>query len=146
MATTRAKTLRLAADTKGLHFEMDLPQHHPHVRMLEEQVECGEVVGASFGFKAGPGNSRIEFRGNRPHRTLSGFKQILDVSPTWEPAYAQTEGTIEIRSMRRYSTAPILVPDDQGQLREYAHQRIADMLRAADLGLDALEETIRRAS
>lgn len=97
-ATTAAGTLRLGEDTKGFHVEADLPEHHPHVRMLREQVERGEVAGMSWGFKAGRGNASIEVRGNTIHRTLSGFEQILDVSPTWDPAYTQTDA--EIRRLR----------------------------------------------
>jgi hypothetical protein len=51
----------------------------------------------SYGFVAGPGNSKIEHRGEKPHRTLLGFTRLIDVSPTWDPAYAATSA--ELRSM-----------------------------------------------
>lgn len=112
MATTAAGTLRLGEDTKGLHVEADLPQHHPEVRMLREQIDRGEVGGMSWGFVIGDRkNARVELRGASLHRELLGFKKILDVSPTWEPTYAETD--VEIRSMRYNSIRDFLGLEQQ---------------------------------
>jgi phage head maturation protease len=57
----------------------------------------------SFGFVAGAGNSKVEQRGGKPHRSLTGFKRLLDVSPTWDPAYTGTSA--ELRSLRALQIA-----------------------------------------
>jgi HK97 family phage prohead protease len=90
-------TMRLSDDTKGLHVEVpNLPKHHPHVAMLREQIERGEVRHMSYGFVAGRGNSKIENRGSeKPHRIITGYTALLDVSPTWRPAFSGT--TAELR-------------------------------------------------
>jgi HK97 family phage prohead protease len=80
-------SLRMAADSTGLHFEVDLPERDYGLRDL---VAAGEVRGASFGFIAGnetrDGNVRV----------LRSFRQLLDVSPAFRPAYAAT--TVAVRS------------------------------------------------
>jgi HK97 family phage prohead protease len=99
MGHTEAGTLRLSADTRGLHTELDLPKHHPYVGMLREQVERGEVKGMSWGFAIGDhSNYTVESRGRGLHREIHGFHYLLDVSPTWAPAYAGADHGVEIRS------------------------------------------------
>lgn len=96
LATTRAGTLTLAEDGKGLRVKATLADHFIG-DMVRELVRRGDVSGMSYGFIAGPGNSRINERRSPPHRTLVGFHRLLDVSPTWDPAFDETEA--EIRSL-----------------------------------------------
>lgn len=96
MAFSHAGTLKLAEDTRGMHVEADLPQKNPDADTLREQMERGEVRHMSYGFIAGRGNSRIEQRGGKPHRVITGYNAILDVSPTWCPVYRGTSA--ELRS------------------------------------------------
>lgn len=98
LATTGGGTLGLKEDGKGMEVRTDLPQHFLG-EAVREMVKRGDIRGMSFGFVAGAGNSRLENRGGRPHRILTGFQRILDVSPTWDPAYAETSA--ELRSLRR---------------------------------------------
>jgi HK97 family phage prohead protease len=135
LMTTAAGTLRLGEDTKGLEVEGDLPEHHTHVRMLREQVDRGEVAGMSWGFVVGPGMSRIEQRGAGIHRELLDFKRLLDVSPTWDPTYAETDA--EIRAMRYnfLAESSLYLPQ---QFHEAESQEQVD--GAEDKGPDAQEE------
>lgn len=49
LARTRSRTLRLAEDSRGLHFDLDLP-NTSFGRDLLELAERGDVGGASFAF------------------------------------------------------------------------------------------------
>jgi HK97 family phage prohead protease len=97
LATTGGGTLRLKEDGRGMDTRTDLPQHFLG-EAVRELVRRGDIRGMSFGFVAGAGNSRMEKRNGRPHRVLTGFRRILDVSPTWDPAYQGTSA--ELRALR----------------------------------------------
>jgi uncharacterized protein len=104
LATTRAGTLELSEDTKGLRVKATLADHFIG-DMVRELVRRGDVSGMSYGFVAGPGNSHFDEQRTPPHRTLKGFTRLLDVSPTWDPAFDQTEA--EIRSLiQTFSDSP----------------------------------------
>lgn len=96
LATTKSGTLQLQEDAKGLRVKADVAKHFMG-DAVRELVKRGDIAGMSFGFVAGRGNSRVESRSGKPHRTLIGFKKLLDVSPTWHEAYSGTSA--EIRSL-----------------------------------------------
>lgn len=105
LATTRSGTLRLVEDATGLRVQADLDNDHYMTPTLRSMIRRGDVTGMSFGFIAGPGNSIVESRSGKPHRVLTGFRALLDVSPTWIPAYAGTSAEmrsalVEIRKAR----------------------------------------------
>jgi HK97 family phage prohead protease len=102
LATTGGGTLKLADDAKGLRVKADIAKHFVG-EAVRELVSRGDIRGMSVGFIAGSGNSRVESRGGKLHRTLTDFKRLLDVSPTWEPAYAGTSA--ELRSLRALQMA-----------------------------------------
>jgi uncharacterized protein len=92
LGRTTAKTLRLAEDSKGLHFTVDLPDTQS-ARDLLTSIERGDVSQCSFGFRvrrqkfaeetdaAGDETSLI--------RELHAV-DVFDVSPVTFPAYPQT--------------------------------------------------------
>jgi len=90
LATTRGGTLQLEEDAKGLRVRARIANTNIG-NDVRELVKRGDIPGMSWGFIAGRGNSQVERRGNGVHRTLTGFKKILDVSPTWDPTYRGTE-------------------------------------------------------
>lgn len=97
LATTKAGTLQLRDDVKGLRVKATIAQHYvgEAVRAL---VKSGDIGGMSTGFIVGQGNSKLEARaGGKPHRTITDFRALLDVSPTWLPAYTGTNA--EMRSL-----------------------------------------------
>jgi HK97 family phage prohead protease len=86
LARTRSKTLRLAEDARGLHFDLDVPDT-THGRDVLALAERGDLGGASFGFTIPGGGERWD--GNK--RTLTAVNLIeISVVSAW-PAY---EGTI----------------------------------------------------
>jgi HK97 family phage prohead protease len=118
LATTRSGTLRLSEDTRGLKVEADLDDDHYMTPTLRSMIRRGDVTGMSFGFVAGRGNQLVEERNGRPHRILTNFKNLLDVSPTWNPAYEGTSAELrsalaEIRSAYAASTGVYADPLEQ---------------------------------
>lgn len=94
LGTTRAGTLKLQQDGKGLAFALDLPDTTVG-RDLAELVERGDVAGCSFGFTVPKGGDAWEKRGQKLHRTLSAI-DLHEVTLTSDPAYVDT--SVAIRS------------------------------------------------
>lgn len=81
-------TLRLSTDSRGLHFEVDLPQTGPG-RDARELIARGDLTGVSIGFRAGEEEwDRYEGRDLRIHRSVA---QLIEISPVSLPAYQGTE-------------------------------------------------------
>jgi len=88
---TKAGTLKLWEDAKGLRYEVQLPDTS-YARDLIESVSRGDVSGSSFAFRAVKERQRED-----------GVREILearlfDVSPVTYPAYAATDGHLGLRS------------------------------------------------
>jgi HK97 family phage prohead protease len=99
LASTRSGTLRLDEDAKGLAVSADVADTSLG-RDLRVLANRGDIDAMSYGFVAGRGNSRVEFRSGKPHRTLIGFKHLTDVSPTWDPVFASAEGQFRSLAMQ----------------------------------------------
>ena len=95
LATTGAGTMRLKEVANGLKVEADVADTSLG-RDLRVSVARGDIQGMSYGYVAGRGNTSLKRLSGRTHRTIRNLKKILDVSPTWDPAYAGT--TAEFRS------------------------------------------------
>jgi HK97 family phage prohead protease len=77
-------TLRLSTDTRGLHYEVDLPDTTVG-RDVRALAERGDLTGASFAFT--PGEDEWSVRGGRRVRTHTSVGRLVDVSPVTFPAY-----------------------------------------------------------
>ena len=89
LGSTRAKTLRLEVDERGLAFELDLPDTS-YARDLKELVARCDVKAMSFGFL--PGDDQwTRARDGRRLRTHTNVKRLVEVSPVALPAYEGTE-------------------------------------------------------
>lgn len=108
LARTRSSTLRLSEDSRGLHFDIDLP-NTSYGRDVLELVERNDAGGMSFGFVA------VDERWDGDHRVLYSvdLKEISVVSAF--PAYSGT--IVQARSR------PQLFP------RVAARRRLLDSLR-----------------
>lgn len=84
-----AGTLRLAEDSKGLHFEVDLPETST-ARDLLVSVERGDVRGASFAFSVAPNGDRWTMDGDHVTRDLLDV-DLHEITITPTPAYPDTE-------------------------------------------------------
>lgn len=90
LATTRSGRLRLAEETKGLRVSANVPITDLS-RRVKTLYDSGDMTGMSFGFICGRGNSDRQMRNGKPHRILKSFNRLLDVTTTWDPAYASAE-------------------------------------------------------
>lgn len=96
---TRSGTARIAPDTQGLHFEVDLPDT-TYARDLWEAIERGDVSGASIGFYIGDESWSNDEAGN-PVRTITRVSQLVEASIVSIPAYPDTAIAIT-RAMEGY--------------------------------------------
>ena len=96
LGRTRSGSLRLAEDTRGLSFSLDLPdtQAGRDVLVLAER---GDLGGMSFGFNVPDGGEQWEGRTRTLHTI--GLKEISVVS-AW-PAYPDTE--IALRTLSGFA-------------------------------------------
>lgn len=84
-----AGTLRLAEDSRGLHFEVDLPKTSIGSD-LAVLVQRGDVAGASFAFTTPKGGDYWSLRDGDPHRELVDVN-LQEITVTANPAYLDTE-------------------------------------------------------
>lgn len=89
LGSTKAKTLRLRVDERGLAFELDLPDTS-YARDLKELVARSDVNAMSFGFLPGA-DTWGRARDGRQVRTHTSVKQLVEISPVSLPAYEGTE-------------------------------------------------------
>lgn len=83
-----AGTLRLAQDSRGLEFEIDVPDTTT-ARDLLVSVERGDINGASFAFSTPKGGDAWQVRGDKVLRELRDV-DLHEITVTANPAYLDT--------------------------------------------------------
>jgi HK97 family phage prohead protease len=83
-----AGTLHLLSDSRGLQFEIDLPDTTIG-RDLAVLVERGDVAGASFAFRVRPDGDHWDFSEKQARRTLKDV-ELREITITADPAYPDT--------------------------------------------------------
>lgn len=104
LGRTRAGTLRLTDEQRGLRFECDLPEARADLR---EAIERGDIDGASFHFEVAPGGDT--WAGEV--RSIQRVGRLHDVSIATHPAYPSA--SVELRS-RAPAAAPSPSPGFTG--------------------------------
>lgn len=89
LGSTKAKTLRLRTDERGLAFEVDLPDT-TYANDLRALVGRSDVTAMSFGFHEGQ-DVWSRAPDGRQLRTHTSVERLLEVSPVSLPAYEGTE-------------------------------------------------------
>ena len=90
-----SRTLSLQEDTKGLYFELSLPDTS-YARDLGVLVERGNISGCSFGFRVPQGGDHWELRAGKLTRDLV-VVDLQEITITGNPAYLDT--TVAKRGM-----------------------------------------------
>jgi HK97 family phage prohead protease len=96
LGSTRAKTLTLVEDERGLKVSALLP-NTSRGRDAAELIRRGDVTGFSFGFSL-PARGGDEWSGDGTERVLKSVR-IHEVSLTPFPAYTATNGTATVRAL-----------------------------------------------
>ena len=96
MGSTRAGTLVLTEDERGLRVSATLP-NTTHGRDAAELVRRGDVTGFSFGFSM-PARGGDEWNSEGSERVLKSVR-LHEVSLTPFPAYTSTNGTATMRGL-----------------------------------------------
>ena len=128
LGRTKAGTVRLFDDAKGLRYEIDAPDTTTG-RDVAESIRRGDVDGSSFAFRV-IGTDGEEWRkdGAMPIRQLRCL-QLFDVGPVDHPAYLGTEGKVDLRSLpesSRESMTRLLIPDMGTPNLRHARIRLAE--------------------
>lgn len=90
LGRTAAGTCRISQDSKGLAYEVDLPDTQA-ARDLMVAIERGDVTQSSFGFRvAVNGDTWDENEDGVYIRTITKVARLYDVSPVAVPAYPDT--------------------------------------------------------
>lgn len=92
LGRTRAGTLRLEVDERGLRYEVDAPES---AKDVVEAIQRGDISGSSFAF-----STAEDWWGNvdgQVVRRLVRASRLFDVSPVVYPAYPQT--SVNMRGM-----------------------------------------------
>jgi hypothetical protein len=72
---------------------------------IKALVDSGDIGGMSIGMVVGRGNAKISVRSGRPHRLIQGYRKLLDVCTTFDPAYVTTEAQFRSMTMQ-YADSP----------------------------------------
>jgi len=99
LGSTRAKTLRLTEDDRGLYVEATLPDNTDG-QNIAESIRRGDIDSMSFGFSAQPGGE--SWSNDGAIRTLTDVK-LYEVSIVAWPAYTSTAGTTSVRALTAYA-------------------------------------------
>lgn len=103
LARTTNGTLRLAKESAGLGFEMDLPDTQL-ARDLKVLVRSKTIYGSSFAFTvAERGEQWIEDERGQPIRIISEASGLYDVSVVTRPAYPSS--SVGVRSLEAWKQA-----------------------------------------
>ena len=97
LGRTKAGTLRLSEDERGLLVEIDAPTDGPLVGLVVNPIRRGDINQMSFAFSMDGGAEEWDYSKDVPERTLKRVGRLYDVSPVTYPAYADT--SIAARSL-----------------------------------------------
>lgn len=90
------KTLRLIVGKQGVRYEVALPDTTVG-RDVRESVRRGDISGSSFAFTVAKDEWDRSEELEKPHRTITEFAEVFDVSPVVYPAYGST--TVSARAL-----------------------------------------------
>jgi HK97 family phage prohead protease len=98
---TRAGTLRLRKDSRGLQIEVEPDDEISYARDIMRAVARGDVSGMSFGFRVPKGGDHWDYEGQMPVRTVTDMI-VSEVSIVTFPAYQATDVQVAQRSLQAF--------------------------------------------
>lgn len=103
LGRNKAGTLRLSVDSKGLRYEIDLPDNELGHRVADA-VKRGDVSGSSFGFRKIRDRWEYDDEDNATRTLLE--VELFDVSPVVYPAYEETDAGMRSLESWKAENAP----------------------------------------
>jgi HK97 family phage prohead protease len=131
LGSTRAGTLRLIEDERGLLVEADLPDTQAG-RDAATLIQRGDVTAFSFGFRIPAGGDVWASASERVLKRVNVHEVSVGVA---FPAYTATDGSATVRSMNELSEKIIRL----AELRGVSADELTDALLALEAG-DELTE------
>ena len=131
LGSTRAGTLRLIEDERGLLVEADLPDTQAG-RDAATLIQRGDVTAFSFGFRIPAGGDVWASASERVLKRVNVHEVSVGVA---FPAYTATDGTANVRSMTELSEKILQL----AELRGVSAEELTDALLALEAG-DELTE------
>ena len=131
LGSTRAGTLKLTEDERGLLVEASLPDTQAG-RDAATLIKRGDVTGFSFGFRVPVGGDEWPNAGERILKRINVHEVSVGVA---FPAYLGTEGTATVRSM---TELPDLIAK-LAELRGVSAEELTEALLALEAGQELTE-------
>lgn len=120
LGRTKASTLKIGVDSRGLWYEIDVPDTTA-ARDLMVSIKRGDVSQSSFGFSVAPGGadwSEDDTLGTI--RSIAKVGKLYDVSPVTYPAYPDTEAACRsLENWRSQSSTAQRERDDAKQKTQH---------------------------
>jgi HK97 family phage prohead protease len=116
LGRTKAGTLTLRADDKGLYYDI-APGQQSYFRDLVESVKRGDIDQSSFAFTVDDDKWEEDKEG-RVIRTIKSVRRLYDVSPVTYPAYPDASvGVKRMQEWRSETTeTEVVIPDEVPQI------------------------------
>ena len=116
LGRTKAGTLELRTDDKGLVYEIRMPNTQ-YAKDLTESVNRGDISQSSFAFLAL--DDKWEKVDGQDVRTVMRA-ELIDVSPVTYPAYAATDASVARRSLEHWKQVEGgLDAENRNRIRRY---------------------------
>jgi uncharacterized protein len=118
LGRTTSGTLDLKEDKTGLFMSITPPDTQLVRDMVMSPIERGDITQQSFGFTVD--TDEWEHNDNKPSiRTITGIRELFDVSPVTYPAYPDT--TVALRSLDKIKEG--ILTDEKESLVTQAHNK-----------------------
>ena len=131
LGSTRAGTLRLIEDSRGLLVEADLPETQAG-KDAAISIQRGDVTAFSFGFRIPAGGDVWNSANERVLKRVNIHEVSVGVA---FPAYTATDGTANVRSMTELSEKILKL----AEIRGVSAEELTDALLALESGEELTE-------
>ena len=131
LGSTRAGTLRLIEDSRGLLVEADLPQTQAG-KDAAISIQRGDVTAFSFGFRIPAGGDVWNSANERILKRVNVHEVSVGVA---FPAYTATDGTANVRSMTELADKIMKL----AEIRGVSAEELTDALLALESGEELTE-------
>jgi HK97 family phage prohead protease len=131
LGSTRAGTLKLAEDDRGLYVDANLPDTQAG-RDAVVSIQRGDVTGFSFGFRVPAGGDVWLNANERVLKRVNIHEVSVGVA---FPAYLGTEGTANVRSVGEFASKIVRL----AEMRGVSAEELTDALLALESGEELTE-------